>query len=71
MRTFAVLVAVLLLSACAGTRSLATSSPSLLQQNQEVDYERVAMVERQARDSGAQLIWLNVPTKEKIADNDL
>jgi hypothetical protein len=48
-----------LLASCASVQTTAT--------NEEIDYARVAQIERAARAFGTQVIWVNYPTKRTDA----
>lgn len=54
-----------LLAAAGAAAVLATgcASTSTTPAIHEVDYERVARIERAARTMGTQIIWVNYPTK--------
>lgn len=67
MRIVFVLAAASLLTACATSprqASLSTLKPSVY----EVDHEKVAIVERQARDRWAKVVWISLPRKR--VEND-
>lgn len=61
---FAAAIGCLLLSACASTGSNYVISPRY-----EVDQAKIAEVHRQARETGAQVSWFNLPTK-RVEDKD-
>lgn len=63
MRTLAVLIAALLLSACAGMSVQSTKAP-LPRSEYEIDHARIAMVERQARMNWGRVVWVSLPTKK-------
>lgn len=62
MRTLAVLIATLLLTACASTAVQSTRAP-LPPSEYEVDYARIATVERHARMNWGKVVWVSLPTK--------
>jgi starvation-inducible outer membrane lipoprotein len=67
MRIVFVLAAASLLTACATSpqqASLSTLKPSVY----EVDYAKIAIVERQARDNWGKVVWISLPRKR--VEND-
>jgi len=54
-------VAAALLASCAGVGFRSAST--------EIDYAQVAQIERAARATGTQVIWVNYPTKRTDAGN--
>ncbi len=62
MRTIAVLIATLMLSACTGMSTRSARAP-LPPSEYEIDYARIATVERQARMNWGQVVWVSLPHK--------
>ena len=63
MRTLAVLIAALLLSACAGMPAQSTKTP-LPRSEYEIDHVRIARIERQTRMNWGRIVWVSLPTKK-------
>lgn len=62
MRSLILIVASVLLGACASA-PLQTARAPLEPSQYEVDYAKVAIVERQARDRWGKVVWVNLPTR--------
>ena len=62
MRTLAVLIATLLLTACASTSVQSTRVP-LPPSEYEIDYARIAAVERHARRYQSEVVWVRLPIR--------
>lgn len=57
------------LVACAGTSQLTSAAPTAYQGSDQLvtDSEYVAFIERMARQQGAEVRWVNPPTKRVVA----
>lgn len=66
MRTIIALAAVLLLSACTSGSMQNARSSSLRPTAYEIDHQKVAIANRQARERGAEIVWVSMP-KRRIA----
>lgn len=67
MRTIVLMAAVVTLVACAGT-PVQSARHTLPKSEYEVDVEKIARVERQARMSWAQVHWISLPRKRIESD---
>jgi uncharacterized protein YceK len=62
MRTLIVLICAVLLTACASMSARTTKAP-LVPNEYQIDYAKIAAVERQARMNWGRVVWVSLPTK--------